>query len=215
LHDNTLINPSSVSFAVAVTDLDGDRTPGGDLVITIVDDVPVAVVDTDAVAAGQLIAETGNVLTGIGTASGVADVQGADGSLRVLSVATGSTTVAVDLAAGATITGAFGRLTLAANGSYSYARTNGLAGGANHDDTFTYTIQDADGSQSAATLTITVADSSPGNITIPAVGDADVTVFEAGLPARVVGGVSEPAGSNPLDQTTAAGTIDFTSPVAA
>jgi VCBS repeat-containing protein len=212
LLDNTLVNPSAVNFAVAVTDLDGDRTPGGNLTITIADDAPLAIADTDAVLAGQLTAETGNVLTGVGTASGVADVQGADGSLQVLSVAIGNTAVAVNPAGNATIAGAFGTLTLAANGSYSYARANGVPGGNNHSDTFTYTMQDADGSQSTATLTIAVADSSPGNITIPPPDAAETTVFEAGLPARVIGGLNEPAGSNPLDQTTAAGTIDFTSP---
>ena len=64
LLDNTIGDPSSVSFAVAVTDLDGDRSQGGDLVISVVDDAPVAVADTDSVAADQTVAETGNVITG-------------------------------------------------------------------------------------------------------------------------------------------------------
>ena len=62
LLDNTIGDPSSVSFAVAVTDLDGDRSQGGDLVISVVDDAPVAVADTNSVAADQTVPETGKSL---------------------------------------------------------------------------------------------------------------------------------------------------------
>jgi VCBS repeat-containing protein len=208
LLDNTVGDPSSVSFAVAVTDADGDRTPGGDLTIRIVDDAPIAAADTDSVAAGQTTAETGNVLTSSGTGSGIADVQGADGA-AVSSVALGSgTPVNVDPAAGATIVGSFGTLTIHADGSYSYAH-NGTPGGGT--DVFTYTIKDGDNDLSSATLTIAVADSTPGGVTIPAPGGANTQVFEAGLPARG----SEPAGSNPAAPvTTQTGTITFTSPSA-
>ena len=203
LLDNTIGTPS-VSFPVAVTDADGDRTAGGNLVFNIVDDAPTAVADADSVAAGQTTAETGNVLTGAGTASGTADVQGADGT-TMTRIAFG-TVVTVGPTAGATIVGSFGTLTLNANGSYSYAH-NGAPGGGT--DAFTYTIADGDGDLSSATLTIAVADSTPGGITIPAPGGAETQVFEAGLPAR--GG--EPAGSDPTKPiTTQAGTITFTSP---
>ena len=48
--------------------------------------------DTDAVAMGQVTAETGNVITGVGTTSGPAgiDVQGADGAV-VVGLAVGNT----------------------------------------------------------------------------------------------------------------------------
>ena len=176
LRDNTIGTPS-VSFPVAVTDADGDRTAGGNLVINIVDDAPIAVADTDSVAAGQTTAETGNVLSG----SPTADVQSADGA-AVTSIALGSgTPVNVDPTAGATIAGSFGTLTIHADGSYSFAH-NGTPGGGT--DVFTYTIKDGDGDLSSATLTIAVADSAPRGITIPAPGGADTTVFEAGLPAQ-------------------------------
>src|SRR5262249_9998854 len=61
LLDNTLGVPNT-SLAVLVTDKDGDAA-GGNLVINIVDDGPVALADTDSVAGGQAAAETGNVLT--------------------------------------------------------------------------------------------------------------------------------------------------------
>ena len=209
LLDNTIGTPRA-SFAVAVTDVDGDRSAGGNLVINIVDDAPTAHADTDNVAAGQVSAESGNVLTGVGTTSGAAgaDVAGADG-VKVVTIAFGGNLVTVDPVGGGTITGAFGTLTLNADGSYSYAH-NGRAGGGT--DVFSYTIRDADGSQSTATLTIAVADSSPGTINIPTAGGAATQVFEAGLPAR--GG--EPAGSHSGDPafptTTQTGTITFSSP---
>ena len=54
---------------------------------------------------------------------------------------------------------AFGKLTLAADGSYSYTRDAGTAGGA--DDVFTYTIKDGDGDLSHTTLTISIGNSTP------------------------------------------------------
>ena len=131
-------------------------------------------------------------------------------------VAAGNTNADLDNAAtlNTPIQGAFGKLTLAADGSYSYTRDPGTAGGA--DDVFTYTIKDGDGDLSHTTLTISVGDSTPTD-TIPAPGGATTTVFEHGLPARG----SEPAGSgeiadgNPTNNSdpseTVSGTIAFTS----
>ncbi len=205
--DNTLADPSSKTFAVAVTDLDGDRTQGGNLVITIVDDAPVAISDTDSVAAGQLVTETGNVITGVGTTSGAADAQGADGAV-VVGVAAGNT--GTNSVGTLSVAGAFGTLTLNANGSYSYAHVGAPGGGT---DVFTYTIRDGDGDLSHATLTIAVADSSPGNIVIPPAGNpaAGTEVFEAGRGPRG----AEPAGSHtgdPSFPSTTSGIVTFTSP---
>jgi VCBS repeat-containing protein len=153
------------------------------------------------------VAESGNVLTGVGTTSGATDVLGADGAAAggaVVGVVLGTSGNPVSGGVGAAIAGAFGALTLNADGSYSYVHT-GTAGGGT--DTYTYAIKDADGSLSTATLTIAVADSSPGGISIPGAGGADTQVLEAGLGPR--GG--EPAGSNPAAPTTAVGTITFTS----
>ena len=144
--------------------------------------------DTDSVAAGPPGPATGNLLTGgtdaldSNTTDGVADVQGADGAV-VSGVAAGNTNANLDNPAtlNTAIQGAFGKLTLAANGSYSYTRDAGTAGGAN--DVFTYTIKDGDGDLSHTTLTISVGDSTPTD-TIPAPGGATTTVFERGLPAR-------------------------------
>ncbi|WP_031214095.1 VCBS domain-containing protein, partial [Mesorhizobium sp. L2C084A000] len=160
LIDNTLTDPSSTSFAVVVTDADGDSAPAGNLVITIVDDVPTAHADTDSVASNQFTAETGNVLSAVGTTSPVTgiDVKGADGA-AVVGVAAGNTNLDVDNAAtlGTQVQGSYGKLTLNADGSYSYVRDAGTQGGVS--DVFTYTIKDGDGDTSHTTLTIAIGDS--------------------------------------------------------
>ena len=215
LLDNTLGNPlvnngdTSASFAVAVTDADGDRTAGGNLIINIVDDKPAANPDHDNVVAGQTAAEAGNVLGGSGTVEGTtnADVAGADGGLSVVGVVSNNTNTVGTVGMG--LHGAFGTLTIDAGGNYSYVRDTGVAGGPNHNDTFTYTVKDADGSQSTATLTIAVADSTPSNLHIPVGGDAGTQVFEAGLPAAR--GPGKSAGSDPAAATATTGSITFTS----
>jgi hypothetical protein len=209
LLDNTLGIPNA-SFAVVVTDKDGDSNPPVSLVISIVDDAPVARADTDTIA-GQTMAATGNVLTGVGTASGPgnADVSGADGSGTVVGVAAGNGPGGVSPGTvGVVIAGAFGTLILNADGSYNYVHVVG--GGA---DVFTYTIQDADGTLAHTTLTITLGDAAPTGIVIPAPGGADTQVFEAGLLASRGPGESagSHAGESGFPVTTQTGTITFTS----
>jgi hypothetical protein len=215
LLDNTVGIPN-VSFAVAVTDGDGDRTAGGDLVINVIDDSPEALADNDTVAPGQVTEEIGNVITGQGTSSGAADVVGADGAVVAGVVAGVSIISIVDpITVNTRIDGQFGTLTLAADGTYSYVRNAGAPGGV--FDTFTYTIQDADGDVSFNTLTMALAASSaPGHVEIPPPGLLETRVFETGLPARTIGGTPEPAGSLPgapaFPVTTLPGSITFSSP---
>jgi T1SS-143 domain-containing protein len=208
LADNTLADPSNDSFAVVVTDVDGDHDDKT-LTINIVDDAPVAHLDTDTVAAGTYGPEAGNVITAVGTTSLVTgvDVQGADGAY-VFSIAGnnpgGSGVTAVG--AGVTINGQYGTLHIDADGGYSYTRNAGTPGGV--DDVFTYTLKDNDGDTSPATLTISIADSGV-TTNVPAVGTAGAEVFEAGLPARN----GEPAGSNAdADSETTTGSITYTAP---
>ena len=108
-------------------------------------------------------AATGNVLTGGrdaldgNTTDGVADVLGADGRwFRALRRAPPMPTWTIAATLAAVIQGGFGKLTLNANGSYSYTRDAGTAGGAN--DVFTYTIKDGDGDLSHTTLTISIGE---------------------------------------------------------
>jgi hypothetical protein len=156
LLNNTHGLSTSASFVVAVTDVDFDRTTGGNLTINIVDDSPIARSDNDRVGAAQNTPAGGNVITGVGTTSGVADALGADGGdfpgVRVVGVAAGGGFVTEDpFTVGVPILGEFGlgRLTVFADGSYSFNPSGLPTGGFS---VFTYLIKDSDGSLSTATI---------------------------------------------------------------
>ncbi len=198
--DHPANNDFSVDYNVVVTDTDGDSA-GDVLSVAVLDDVPTANNDADSVTedgdsdsdAQTAQTATGNVLTGVDVTTspdanatdGVADVEGADGA-SVTAVSFGSATGSVD---GSTA-GAYGTLTLNADGSYSYVLDNSNATVQGLDDTetltetFTYTIRDGDGDTDTATLTITVNGVDDGvtitNLT-PALNGGDVTVDEDDL----------------------------------
>ena len=92
----------------------------------------------------------GNVLTN--------DVTGADSGLIIIGAAAGDhTNTGVAGNIGISIVGLYGTLTLDANGNYHYqitANASDVPSGA--VETFTYTMRDADGDKSSATLTISV-----------------------------------------------------------
>lgn len=126
LGNNTSGDNTSVSFPIVVTDLDGDNA-SSTLVIGIIDDEPIANDDANAIAAGTYGPVTGNVLAN--------DVEGADGAAVSSYAGTGGSGTV-----GQQVQGTYGVLTIAADGSYSYARNPGTPGGVT--DTFTYTITD-------------------------------------------------------------------------
>jgi len=166
-------------FNVVVTDKDGDQA-SGNLSIHIVDDTPTARNDVDYVAAGSHSAETGNVITGAGTATWIfgADTKGADGAS--ITHVTGYAGSSKDVAASGdtVVNGHYGVLTIHADGSYSYQRNDGTPGGV--DDVFTYTLTDGDGDSSTASLTIKIQDAHP-DVHVPTEGGSDAKVSEAGL----------------------------------
>ncbi|MFX5176081.1 Ig-like domain-containing protein, partial [Acinetobacter baumannii] len=176
-----------------VTD-EGGVTTTGSLVVQVIDDVPTAVDDSNSIPVGSLAVVTGNVVSN--------DKKGADGA-RV-------TTVKSDTAGGADVTinpvgnyqvsGQYGTLTIHSDGSYSYARNAGSAGGVS--DVFTYTLTDGDNDKATAQLTINIADATPTS-TIPTAGGATTTVYESGL-----NGGTEAS----TNKETTSGTISFTSP---
>ncbi|SEB75124.1 VCBS repeat-containing protein [Nitratireductor aquibiodomus] len=208
LTDNTLADPDGVSFGVTVTDADGD-SQSGTIDIAIIDDAPVAVADTDSIGAGQFGPAAGNVITDA-EGDGGADTVGADDA-SVVGVAAGNTGADLDNAGtvGTVIQGAYGKLTLNADGSYSYTRDAGTAGGVS--DVFTYTLKDGDGDLTHTTLTIDIGNAPPeiGNLT-PKADGGDVAVDEDDLAAGRGGG--KPAGSDGSDSTTQSGTFTISSP---
>jgi len=155
------------SLEVVAVDTDGS-TAQASVDVNIVDDVPHAVNDTNAVTATEAqLTLTGNVLTN--------DIQGAD---RVTS---GPITPQ-------TIEGIYGKLVLAADGSYTYTLNTAdpdfiaLHGGGSGVDTFTYTLKDADGDTSNATLKIDVSSQDhPVVISGLDVDGGEFTVYEKNL----------------------------------
>nr|WP_321482738.1 VCBS domain-containing protein [uncultured Cohaesibacter sp.] len=146
------------------------------LTVTITDDSPAAVADTNSAQDGGL-AISGNVLT-----DGVDDDFGADGPQPAGGVvgvraAGGDTTSAVATGTGSSITGTYGSLTLNADGSYSYTPANNALS-SSVTDVFVYTIEDTDGSRSTTTLTITVQ-----AVTVP--NDAPVNSYPASVTATI------------------------------
>ncbi|WP_433886457.1 retention module-containing protein [Pseudomonas vranovensis] len=159
-------NSLSESFTVTATDTDGS-TASGSIDVNIVDDLPSAVNDTNAVTATEVqLTLTGNVLTN--------DVQGAD---RVTGPITAGTFV-----------GTYGTLVLAADGSYTYTLNPNdqdfinLHGGGTGVETFTYTLRDADGDTSTATLKLNVSNlDNPVTIDGLNVNGGELTVYEKNL----------------------------------
>ncbi|WP_230207064.1 DUF5801 repeats-in-toxin domain-containing protein [Novosphingobium sp. Gsoil 351] len=172
-----------VNATITLKDFDGDtafasQAIGGN--VTFLDDGVDAKNDSDSIAAGVGGSAAGNVLTGAGTNEGVAniDYRGADGSF--LTSVTGSAGAIAIAAAGSTLVqGAFGVLTIAADGTYSYARTPGAGGGSN--DVFTYTLTDNDGDFDTATLTIQIGD------LLPVATTASAAVDDEGLSGGITG----------------------------
>ncbi len=166
-----------LEFDVKAYDDDGDWVTA-QINIDVNDDVPVARNDSDTVAEGSHAAITGNVMTGADTDSGLAgkDSQGGDGAV-VTSFASVSNDAHPSGGAGTEIQGAHGKLTIYANGYYTYTRDAYSDGGV--DDVFNYTLKDGDGDESTAQLTIHITDSGV-TVDLPAC-DAETTVYEAGL----------------------------------
>ncbi|TDF77600.1 retention module-containing protein [Pseudomonas sp. H9] len=155
------------SISVSVSDTDGD-VASGSLNITVIDDAPRAVDDSNPVSATEnQLTLTGNVLSN--------DVQGAD------RIASGPITPQ-------TIQGTYGTLVLAADGSYTYTlNTNdpdfiNLHGGGSGVESFTYTLKDADGDTSTATLKLNVSNlNDPVTLNGLNLEGGALTVFEKNL----------------------------------
>jgi T1SS-143 domain-containing protein len=186
-------NASAISQLALVED-NGDT-------VTLVDNIN----DLDATLQATVPPPaTGNVITDVDGSAGV-DVAGADGPVTVVQISFTVTNPAVYAGVADSINGnvvtflvqggttgpiptpAGGRLTVNADGSYSYSPPNDVA--AHTQEVFTYTIVDSDGDTSSAQLKILVLDTSP----------IVASVFEDGLPTGL-------PGNNPL-LTTVSGSL--------
>ncbi len=113
----------SLKFGVVATDIDGDRAYAP-ITINVLDDAPVAHNDVNHFYSN--VGHTdGNVITGLHGGAGAADTVSHDVPNHVTKVQFGSTVVDVPETGTATIAGAHGVLTIAADGSYTYAATGG------------------------------------------------------------------------------------------
>ncbi|EJM81192.1 type 1 secretion protein with C-terminal target domain, partial [Pseudomonas sp. GM74] len=159
-------NSLAENIDVVATDTDGDSDTG-QINVKIVDDLPSAKPDSSSVVEGGSvnISVLGN------------DVSGADGPATVVGVRAGGNTLTSAIGGlGNQINGAYGYLTLDANGNAVYHSNQNSVGDPGATDTFTYTVRDSDGDESTTTITIDVASS-----TIKANPDSDVTVYEKAL----------------------------------
>jgi VCBS repeat-containing protein len=170
-HADDGANSLTETFTYQATDSLGNIVTST-IVVSIVDDVPKAVNDSNANSASETqLSLTGNVLTN--------DVQGAD------VVATGPN--AGPITAG-TFTGTYGTLVLNANGTYTYtlnpndADFKNLHGGGNGTETFTYTLTDADGDTSTANLVLNIHNNDdPVVLNGLDVNGGELTVYEKNL----------------------------------
>ncbi len=143
-------------FTYTVRDHSGGDTDTAQLAITVTGIAPQAVADTGAVNENATL--TVNAASGvIGNDDDNASYDSE--SLAVTSIVSMSTSNSGNAAAA--ITGTYGVLTMAADGSYSYVANTAAAEALDADDevtdVFTYTLKDdADVNSSTATLTITV-----------------------------------------------------------
>jgi len=144
-HPNSNSNNESITlrFGVKATDSDGDIGTG-DVAITVRDDGPNALNDTNTVLENQTA--RGNIMSNDDVGG---DVSGAIMKLtfhgQVYNVPTNGNNVS--------ITGDHGTLTINKTGAYTY-RAGTV--GRNENDQFVYTLKDADGDTKVARLTINV-----------------------------------------------------------
>lgn len=191
---------------ITYTLIDGSHSSQADFVITVTDTVPTTVADTNSVTEENTVTASGNVFGASGATSGDhADTIGADTTLTPVSgvVAGINTSSSVSGHVGAAVAGTYGSVTIASDGTYTYAlnntdvRVQHLTANETLTDSFVYTITDSDGDTSTTTLTITINGTNDlPTITVTdmnAGANGDATVYESALAT----------GSNPSATTEA------------
>ncbi|MCK5916620.1 MAG: VCBS domain-containing protein, partial [Deltaproteobacteria bacterium] len=168
-------------ISLTVTDAAGSITIEN-LVITITDDAPTAVADTNDVTEDTMITVSDNVFDSSDNTQD--DIPGADRTTTPIIGVVQGTPPSASGNVGSDVAGSYGKVNIAADGSYTYTLDNTLPAVQalnNADtltDTFTYTMTDADGDTSTTTLTITV---NGNNNDVPTLAVTPVDVYEHGL----------------------------------
>ena len=185
----------------------GTKTDVDTSTITInpVNDAPVAIADVGAVTGGATLIKTAANGVIQGAPGTDTDVDNATSTLLVSSVRAGAGAVTQGSGVGIQLTGTLGRLTLNANGSYTYVADNatGLASGATATDTFTYTVVDpATAVSNTTTLTITVTGASTN--AAPVVSSTSISVNEEALDTPLALAAPTDADGNALTITVTA-----------
>ena len=114
-------NPNDVielNFGVCATDCDGD-TANTHIVVKVVDDAPIAHNDVNTYDTTSGVA-TGNVVSGLNGGPGAADVLSTDANNKVVKIAFEGNEINVPSVGTVSIDGAYGKLTIASDGTYSY-----------------------------------------------------------------------------------------------
>ena len=191
------------SFTYTVSDGDGG-TATATLTITL-DRAPIANNTATSDVAGSTVTAT----AAAGVLASASDADGDKLTVSGVSDATSGTG-----AVGNKLAGAYGHLTLNADGSYSYVADNSTAissapTGSHLQDVFTYTVSDGAGGTATATLTITLDRAPIANNT--ATSDVAGSTVTATAAAGVLASASDPDG----DKLTVSGVSDATSGTAA
>ena len=195
-------NTATDTFTYTISDGNGG-TDTAEITITVTgtgtNDAPVAVDDTGAVNEDATLV--------VNQANGLVDNNDSDLEGDTLTITAGE---------GITL-GAYGTLTLATDGSYSYiantAVANALAVGETVTDTFSYTISDGNGGTDTADLVITVTGTNDGPTAVDdtATTDEDAAVLNIDL----LGDDTDPDGDTlsltEIDGVAAGGTITLAS----
>ncbi|MGE0503572.1 MAG: DUF5801 repeats-in-toxin domain-containing protein [Rhizobiaceae bacterium] len=164
--------PVSDDFTYEVTDAFGN-TATATISIEITDDGVLARDDTGDVNEGRTLS--------VDAASGVLanDGESADAPSVVSHIVALHGGAELEVVVSATVFGQYGMLTIRPDGSYTYIANPNLDNQAGLLDEFSYTVTDADGTESNAFLTITVNDGIPAADAAPVTLELDEAAIDA------------------------------------
>ena len=168
------------TFTVTVTDDQGSET---DQTITVTvngaNDLPTVINDTGSVTENTTL----TVTAANGVISTDSDVDDS-AVLSVTNITDGTTTETISSGASGVITSSYGTLTINDDGSYTYvangADSEALVDGTTATDTFTYTLTDAEGAATTATLIVTITGTNDNPVITSSTTDSTGSVTEAG-----------------------------------